>query len=421
MGIKVDNEGVVTSTQTYSINNRVVNNNISIDLKLKSKTSRWKVKSKLVVNVVLMNMLACFRKKHRLFYSRQKNAKAKSVYNIRAISNYETMKAVDELEALGYLVNHIAPRQYGKQEDKMTSWIQPTPKFISEFVTDAESIIMADNAWVAAWMPIIMKDSDKKPVDYRADETTFAICAVLHRLNTTNYEHVFTDHDGEEFTNFYARMFNNSNFEDGGRFFKASVLNIENKQSKNRLRILIDGKSVVEVDYTALHLFILAEKLGVAYTLGEDPYKRVEGVDRAIVKLAVNTMLNCTSRLQAVQSVSSSIRKLNYSDHSGSEIVNAIFQAFPDFKDKFCSPKCTGLKLQNDESWMTHYVANVMSTLGKPFLPIHDSGIVLAEDEALLIDLMCNAYKTVLGVDSIVHMKTNVLVNNAIVKNDVSC
>lgn len=421
MKIKIDAHGVVESRQTYSINNRMVNPNIEVDLKIKNKTRKWSVKSKLVVNVVIMNMLSCFRKNHRLYYSRQKNAKTKNMYNTRAISNYEFMKAIDELESLGYLINHIAPRQYNKHEDKMSSWIQPTPFFISEFVTDVEAIIRADNAFNAVWMPIIMRDENKEAIDYRADEITFAICAVINRMNSVNYNYTFTDHEGEEFTNSYSRMFNNSNFEDGGRFYKAAVLNMENKQSKNRLRILINNKPVVEVDYTALHIFILAEMMGIADTLGDDPYKRVEGVDRSIIKLAVNTMLNCTSRLQAVQSVNKSIRDLGYKAHSGNEVVSAIFKAFPEFKDKFCNKQCTGLKLQNEESWMTHSVANTMSTLGKPFLPVHDSGIVMEEDKNLLIELMCNAYKTRLNVDSIVHMKVNYLKNNAVVKEDVSC
>lgn len=424
MSVEIDScTGVVTSIQTYNINNRYINYDIPIDLRVKNKTKRWKVKNKAILNVVVMNMLASMYKKHRLYYSRQRNKKEVNIYNQRGISNAEICNAVDELESLGLLINHRAPRQYGfTQEDKMPSWIQPTPFFATEFVTGVESLIQANNAWIGAFVPIIMKDKDKNPVDYRADENTFAICAVLHRLNDVNSRYVFTDHEGLEFTNFYGRVFNNENFEEGGRFFKANVLNIENKESKNRLRIKIDGKPIVEVDYTALHLFILAEQKGLAHMLGDDPYKRVEGIDRSIVKLAVNTMLNCSSRLQAVQSVNSDIRKLGYEGCTGSEVVGAIFKAFPAFKDDFCNKQCTGLFLQNQESWMTHYVANNMSTLGRPFLPVHDSGIVLAEDKGLLVELMCNAYKEILKVDSIVHMKVAYIKDNGEDgKDDVSC
>lgn len=422
MSIEIDDSGIVLSRQTYSINNRFINLDVAIDLKVKNKTKRWKVKSKAILNVVIMNMLAAMYKKHRLYYSRQKNKKESTIYNQRGISNYEVCRAIDELEELGYLVNHKAQRQYGNtQEDKMPSWIQPTPFFAREFITDVESLIQANNAWVAAYVPLIMKDKNKNPVDYRADENTFAICAVLHRLNDVNSRYTFTDHEGLEFTNFYSRVFNNENFEEGGRFYRANVLNIENKKSKNRLRILIDNKPVVEVDYTALHIFMLAEQKGIAHTLGDDPYKRVEGIDRSVVKLAINTMLNCSSRTQAVKSVASDLRKLSYTAHSGSEVVGAIFHAFPEFKEELCNKQCTGLHLQNIESWMTHYVANNMATLGKPFLPVHDSGIVRYEDKDLLIELMCNAYKNQLNVDSIVHMKINYMCNNAVVKEDVSC
>jgi hypothetical protein len=422
MSVRIDENGIVAAVQTYNINNRFLHTDISIDRRIKEKVRWFKVKNKVVTCVVVMNLLASMYKNHRLYYSRQKNKKQSTVYNKRGLSNYEICKAIDELEQIGYLINYKASRQYGTtQEDKMSSWIKPTPFFTTEFVTGAESLIQANNAWIGAFMPLIMKDEDKNIVDYRADGLTFAICAVLNRLNTVNSRFVFTDHDGLEFTNYYSRIFNNENFEEGGRFYKANVLNIENKESKNRLRILIDGKPVVEVDYTALHLFILAERKGIADTLGDDPYKRVQGIDRSIVKLAVNTMLNCSSRLQAVQSVNSDIRQLGYKEHSGSEIVSAIFKAFPEFKDDFCYKQCSGLYLQNADSWMTQYVANTMSTLGKPFLPVHDSGLVLAEDKHLLIELMCNAYKEILKVDSIVHMKINYLENNKVVKEDVSC
>lgn len=422
MAVEIDDSGNVTSKQSYHVNNRYMNADVAIDREIKNKTNRWKVKSKLVVNIVITNMLAAMYKNHRLYYGRQRNKKEKTIYNKRGISNAQICAAIDELESLGYLVNNKTSRQYGhNQEDKMSSWIKPTPFFTSEFITGPESLIQANNAWIGAFMPIIMKDEEKNIIDYRTDELTFAICAVLHRLNTVNSRFTFTDHEGLEFTNFYCRVFNNANFEEGGRFYKANVLNIENKESKNRLRIKIDGKPVVEVDYTALHLFILAERKGMAYKLGDDPYKRVQGIERSIIKLAVNTMLNCSSRLQAVQSVNSDIRKLGYSEHSGSEIVTAIFNAFPEFKDDFCYKQCSGLNLQNADSWMTHYVANTMSTLGKPFLPVHDSGIVLAEDMNLLVELMCNAYKETLKVDSIVHMKANMVQDGEVVKIDVSC
>jgi hypothetical protein len=332
------------------------------------------------------------------------------------------MKAIDLLEDMGYVVNHKAQRQYGLIEDKMSSWIEPTPQFIAEFVTSTEVLEKADRAFIAAWMPIIMRDENKEPVDYRADENTFAIERIVNRMNEVNGRYTFLDHEGNEFTNLYSRIFNNSSWEQGGRNYKASVLNIENKESKNRLRIKINNEPVVEVDYTALHIFIVAEQLGCAEELGEDPYLLIPDIDRNVIKLAVNTMFNCTSRLQAVRSLNSDLNRLEYSKQTGSEIVAAVFKAFPKFKDHFCSAQCTGLRLQNLDSWMTQYVVNVMSTLGKPVLPVHDSNIVRMQDKELLIELMCNAYKETLDVDSIVHMRESYIgQNDSVVKNDVSC
>lgn len=420
MSVRLTEEGIVESKQTYSINNLALSLNIAIDTKIENKTRRWETK-KLVVNVVLMNMLACHYRKARLHYSRDKNARVKSMYNSRGINGYDLMKAIDFLEDMGYLVNHIAKRQYGKVEDKMSSWIEPTPFFMSEFISDEELLMKANNAFNAAWMPIIMRDDNKEPVDYRADENTFAMSAVLNRLNEVNSKFVFTDHDGLKFQNLYCRIFNNSNFMEGGRFYKASVLNIPNRATSNRLKIKIDGEDVVEVDYTALHIFMTAEKLGCAHEYGDDPYKRVAGIPRNVVKLAVNIMFNCTSRGQAIRSIKDRVAKLGYVEQSATEIVTAIYHAFPQLTNEFCYKQCSGLRLQNQDSWMTHYVANVMSTLSRPYLPIHDSGIVRAQDEELLIELMCEAYREILDAKGIVHMKSSKMVDGEVVKTDVSC
>jgi uncharacterized protein YbaR (Trm112 family) len=391
MRVKVTEEGVTVGVRTYCINNRFISFNIEIDMKVKNKTTRWKVKSRAIVNIVIMSMLACVEKKHRLHYSRQRNKKEITLYNKRGISNYEIMKAVDELEQMGMLTNHIAPRQFNTK-DAMSSWIEPTQLFISTFLTETEQAAKADAAFIAAYMPIIVRDGDKKPVDFRADEYTFAIAAVVNRLNEVNSKHVFIDPEGKEFTNLFSRIFSNSSFAQGGRFFRGNILNIENKKSKDRLRILIDGESVVEVDYTSLHLFMMAEKLGC--------------------------------RLQATQAINKhfqSVPDKSYDFTRGGDVVKAIFNAFPDFKDKFCSVNCTGLELQNDESWMTHYVANVMSTLGLPFLPVHDSGIVRKSDLDTLIELMSSAYKSVLKTENVAHMKLSYIDKNAALKRDVSC
>jgi hypothetical protein len=430
MRVKVTEEGVTVGVRTYCINNRFISFNIEIDMKVKNKTTRWKVKSRAIVNIVIMSMLACVEKKHRLHYSRQRNKKEITLYNKRGISNYEIMKAVDELEQMGMLTNHIAPRQFNTK-DAMSSWIEPTQLFISTFLTETEQAAKADAAFIAAYMPIIVRDGDKKPVDFRADEYTFAIAAVVNRLNEVNSKHVFIDPEGKEFTNLFSRIFSNSSFAQGGRFFRGNILNIENKKSKDRLRILIDGESVVEVDYTSLHLFMMAEKLGCVDKLGSDPYlmpltptQKMNEANRDLIKFSINTMLNCTSRLQATQAINKhfqSVPDKSYDFTRGGDVVKAIFNAFPDFKDKFCSVNCTGLELQNDESWMTHYVANVMSTLGLPFLPVHDSGIVRKSDLDTLIELMSSAYKSVLKTENVAHMKLSYIDKNALVKRDVSC
>lgn len=426
--VSVTEDGVTLVNECY--NNRFISSNIKIDQRVSNLTRRWKVKSAVGINVVIMNLIASVLKKSRLHYSRDKNCStAKSRYNRKGISNYVIMKAIDTLEQLGYVNNYVATRQFNT-EYKMSSWISASPKFLAEFCTDTELSAKADAAYIAEHLPIILRDEDKLPVDYRDEMNLRAIASVVHRLNAVNGTYRFIDPEGLEFENLYTRVFNNSSFEEGGRWYKAGILNMENKQSKNRLRILIDSEAVAEVDYSNLHLRIVAERKGCTNLLASDAYLMplsvLQGteINRSLIKYSVNLMLNCVSRrsaCQAVQSHLNSAPKGTYCFSKGTDVVDAIYKAFPQFDDVFCQKISSGLLLQNTDSWLVHYVANVFSTMGYPLLPVHDSFICRKQDVELLIETMSCAYKQTLNTENKAAMKINYIENNALVIRDVSC
>jgi hypothetical protein len=79
------------------------------------------------------------------------------------------------------------------------------------------------------------------------------------------------------------RVFNNSSFKNGGRFYGASHLDIP---SHMRGFIRINGEPVVELDYDALHIVMLYHLRGLDINLAQDPYEIIVGPeDRSIKKI----------------------------------------------------------------------------------------------------------------------------------------
>lgn len=429
MTVKITADGVVEEVRLHSVNDRYFNINIAVESEVKRKTQRWKVKNKAATNVVLMNLLACANRKERLYYSRGNNSPTRNRYNKRKMSTYSVITAVDELEAMGYLTNYIAPRQFNRK-DAMSSYMTPTDAFMEQFCTTVELAIKADRAALLAHIPLELRDVNGNVIDYKSTPEIAIMERILDNLNYMNSTHHFVDDDGLEFVNLYTRIFNNSSFELGGRFFRAAILNMEHKKSKNRLRILIDRQQVVECDYSSLHLRILAEQLGCIDTLEDDAYMTPLALsdcteaNRDLMKLAVNIMLNSTGRGKATAAIQSHINKCakgSYCFSSGKDVIDAVYQAFPQFADSFCQPGSTGMSLMHYESMMTSFVAHHMTTYNLPVLPVHDSNICRLEDADTLIELMSQAYKHVLKTDKVARMKLNMIVNNVHVKRDVSC
>ena len=97
-----------------------------------------------------------------------------------------------------------------------------------------------------------------------------------------------------------------------------------------------------------------------------------------------------------------------------------IIKGFPDIADSFCSPNCSGLKLQNTDSWTAHHVISDFLLINQLILPVHDSFIVQRKNLIMLIESMDAAYKRVANTTSKTYMKMNIIQQNLLVVRDVS-
>lgn len=175
------------------------------------------------------------------------------------------------------------------------------------------------------------------------------------------------------------RVFNNNDWEQGGRFYGAWWISIP---SKLRPLILIDGKPTVEVDYSGLHAAMLYAMEGKA--IPSDPYEQCyskwgnKGA-RKVVKLAFNALLNAdsTTKISPVDGFREDLLGMSWQD-----FLLYVVSCFPEFGHYFGTG--VGLRLQYRDSILAEKVMLKFASQGYACLPVHDSFIV---HHALLDDL----------------------------------
>lgn len=167
------------------------------------------------------------------------------------------------------------------------------------------------------------------------------------------------------------RVFNNDDWEQGGRFYGAWWISIP---SELRPFILIDGKRTVEVDYSGLHAAMLYAKQGKV--IPDDPYAECaskwshEG-SRKLVKLTFNALLNTgdTKKISPIDGFTEELMGLSWQG-----FLSHIIESFPEFAEYFGTG--VGLRLQYKDSLLAEAVMLRFAELGYACLPVHDSFIV---------------------------------------------
>jgi hypothetical protein len=167
------------------------------------------------------------------------------------------------------------------------------------------------------------------------------------------------------------RVFNNGVFTQGGRFYGGWWLSIP---SEYRSRIRINGKKTLELDYSAMHFYMMYAEKGLTIP-DSDPYT-LDNIDRKKAKLALNTALNASSKSKAL----SAIRTNQWPDMTKEEVATILDKLLDKHKvisEYFYTGK--GLELQFKDSQVAELVMlNMWNKHGVIVLPVHDSFIVSA-------------------------------------------
>ena len=270
---------------------------------------------------------------------------------------------------------------------------------------------------------VILRNEDKVDLEYEDNDTTEAMRELLHKYNellrTTFIDIPELDIPRIElkekkkrrrrnkpvFVNishhdkFIRRIFNNSTFEEGGRFYGGQWQRVD---ESHRSRIRLNNKATVEIDYSALHVILAYAKVNVDYwkLTEKDPYRvPIDGVEspehiRDINKLFFLLSLNASNETSLYKAFRS---ELNYKEYPYTFPDKVLAQLLEDIKllhPKIAHLICSGagLKLMNLDSQMVEFIIKDFVKTNTPILTVHDSFVVPFGQEDKLHKLMKKAF-----------------------------
>ena len=389
----------ITNTKllTYNIKVRKVVSNI---------VRYWRSPDNQIAAMVVSNIIACARKGSHLVYSR--DTSTKKFRGKRDVSVYKLIKVVDWLEQEGYITNHIGkPSKIAKHRE--VSYMDIHYRSLIQFGLSHEDIMAIENDQIEALDVVELRDSEKNAIAFRESKIVREMKENVRAINMVNSKHDVRDGFGEPLNNIYCRIFNET-FDNGGRFYRADVLRLNNTENP-RIKVTIDGEEVIEADFANLHFRICAALEGIdSLSLPLDVYSGMledesNQWDRKIVKLAVNIMFNSRSEDSAIRAINKAIfdfgrNKSKITVGAGKSIVALVKDNYPEFTDMFCSSDSYGRRLQYLDSELACDIMLKFIGEGKPILPIHDSFLVKRCDLDMLCSAMGDSFRKQFDVDT---------------------
>lgn len=249
---------------------------------------------------------------------------------------------------------------------------------------------------------IVLRDrEDKAQLDY---EETYETAAMRRQLGTVNQALSQHDlrHGGRRVEIAVVRRIFNGSFERGGRFYchGPSFQNMP-AEERRELEVVIDGvaQPLVEIDYSNLHIEMAYREARKRKPRG-DQYA-IEGFDRTLVKMAVNTVLNARTDHSGILAVADELfhnRELRAAcgirggsrrecREPAKEVVTAIRHKHRRIR-KYFGSDC-GARFQRRDSDMAMKIMHRMTRrTGRCPLPLHDSFLVADIDADALEETM---------------------------------
>jgi hypothetical protein len=261
-------------------------------------------------------------------------------------------------------------------------------KDLLDYEDTACTISMRDN------LKLINQNIGKHWIDIKITDEQFRELQEKIYIRATSTKTNYNRKSPVDFTRTnLVRIFNNDSFEDGGRFYRGWWQEI---LSDYRKYITIDGQDTVEIDYSAMHFYIMYAEQGLSIPTG-DPYT-FDGYNRKDIKIALNIAINAESEKAGVIAIKNGIwPEKSYADVKA--ILELIIERHNPIASYFFSGK--GVRLQYLDSKVAEIVMlNLLNVNQIVALPVHDSFIVIKEHKPYLLHQMKKCFKEIVEVDA---------------------
>jgi hypothetical protein len=214
------------------------------------------------------------------------------------------------------------------------------------------------------------------------------------------------------------RVFNNDSWSQGGRFYGGWWQSIK---SRSRHHITINGNATMELDYKALHPFMLYQKEGAVWNNSFDPYALSEhaghtdqGKLRKLSKDFLLVSLNAASENGAIKAMQRKIAEdkenegRSYPDSIPplKTLLNAIRRHNAPIGHHFCSG--IGISLQYQDSCIAERIIKTMTNEGKSVLCLHDGFRCEVQHEEQLRQLMAECFMLVTRGNTYPHIELKI-------------
>jgi hypothetical protein len=197
------------------------------------------------------------------------------------------------------------------------------------------------------------------------------------------------------------RVFNNSSFDEGGRFYGAGHIFLN---EEDRKLLTINDNPTVELDYSAHHIRMLYHIIGMEYN--DDPYGILceSKADRKMYKLVQLVSINSSGLHEAVMAIRDVFRRKQIPHDLTNKAIITLIERFQEahhpIEDFLFSG--IGLKLQNRDSKITEAILMRLMKQNIPCLPVHDSYIVETRYRGALGQAMIEEYEEIMGFEPII-------------------
>jgi hypothetical protein len=368
--------------------------------------------------VVLLNLYRCYLldpEKWVVYVRRKGNYETVFKYNRNRIAWTSLVRVIDELIEKE-LVDHLPGFYYRNQEVEKGKCSRVRAKHTLITLLEGKYGFIRG---IVQKHPdeevIILKDEDKKPVDYEDNNRNQA---ARKRKFVRQYneflQRTYLDIDAEGFQPKHdlnidlsrrniCRVFNNNSFTQGGRFYRGFW---EEIPSALRKRIIINNLKIVEFDYSGVHINLLYVRNGQDFSLlGKDAYQlpdypqtrdmRQLFKDLLLIALNASPSEKLSGKERALRALR---RKVSSKPDDYPSDLPDLKQAMADFseyhepiKHEFFSG--VALKLMYIDSQIVEDVLRAMMLKDIPVLPVHDSFICPKLYEQELYQAMKDSYQ----------------------------